>query len=261
MPKIFAAVKNEDLQRKLAEANEAAAKAMDELKSWLEGERKNATDAYALGIGLFQEMLKQTEGVDVTVAELKKIGRADLDRNLKALKQACDEYLPRAPIRVCIDTMNSKKPEGGAVEGARAQLASLKAFLVDKHIVTIPGTEEALVAEAPPYNRGNAAYINIPGPYEKALPSTYYIAPPDPNWSEAERAAYIPGKADLLFVDGARSVARPFPAVPACEPQSFEDAEPVGGLCLRRRLGALRGRDDVGSRARSGRSRRRTSAS
>ncbi len=152
------------------------------------------------GSGCSSRCSNRRNGVDVTVADLRKIGRADLARNLKALKQACGQYLPSAPIRVCIDTMNSKKPEGGAVEGARAQLASLKAFLVDKQIVTIPGTEQALVAESPPYNRDNAAYINIPGPYEKALPSTYYIAPPDPNWSEAERAAYIPGKADLLFV-------------------------------------------------------------
>jgi uncharacterized protein (DUF885 family) len=47
--------------------------------------------------------------------------------------------------------------------------------------------------------RWNFAYIDIPGPYEKDLPSIYYIAPPDPDWSEAERRAYVPGEADLLF--------------------------------------------------------------
>jgi uncharacterized protein (DUF885 family) len=144
-------------------------------------------------------MLKQTEGVDTPVAELKKIGRADLDRNLAALRDACGRYLPKAPIRICIETMNSRKPEGGAVEGARGQLASLRSFLIDHKIVTIPGTEEAKVEEAPPYNRANSAYIMIPGPYEKGLASIYYIAPPDPKWSAAERAAYIPGKSDLLF--------------------------------------------------------------
>jgi hypothetical protein len=38
------------------------------------------------------------------------------------------------------------------------------------------------------------------GPYEKNLPSVYYIAPPDPAWSKADQAAYVPGKANLLFV-------------------------------------------------------------
>jgi uncharacterized protein (DUF885 family) len=48
--------------------------------------------------------------------------------------------------------------------------------------------------------RWNAAYISIPGPYEKNLPSIYYIAPPDPKWTQAEQEAYIPAKADLLFI-------------------------------------------------------------
>lgn len=199
VPKIFAPVQDKDLQARFTEANEAAAAAMAELKAWLESQRSTATEQYALGTDLFQEMLKQTERVDVPIAELKKIGRADLERNLAALRNACGRYLPKAPLRICIDTMSSKKPEGGAVEGARAQLASLKAFLVGKSIVSIPGTEEARVEEAPPYNRGNSAYISIPGPYEQGIASIYYIAPPDPGWSAAERAAYIPGKSDLLF--------------------------------------------------------------
>ncbi|MFP5284595.1 MAG: DUF885 family protein, partial [Thermoanaerobaculia bacterium] len=28
----------------------------------------------------------------------------------------------------------------------------------------------------------------------------YYISPPDPSWSPEERAAYLPGEADLLFI-------------------------------------------------------------
>ena len=47
--------------------------------------------------------------------------------------------------------------------------------------------------------RWNFAYINIPGPYETNMPSTYYVAPPDPKWTRAEQAEYIPGEADLLF--------------------------------------------------------------
>jgi uncharacterized protein (DUF885 family) len=58
----------------------------------------------------------------------------------------------------------------------------------------------ALVEESLPYMRWNAAYINIPGPYEKNLPSVYYIAPPDPNWSQKEQVEYIPGTSDLLFI-------------------------------------------------------------
>jgi uncharacterized protein (DUF885 family) len=75
----------------------------------------------------------------------------------------------------------------------------LHQFILDKDIATIPGTEDILVEEAPAYNRENSAYIGSPGPYEKQLPSIYYIAPPDPAWSEEERNAYLSGKASLLF--------------------------------------------------------------
>ncbi len=64
---------------------------------------------------------------------------------------------------------------GGAVAGARQQLAQLPQFMLDRDIVSIPGEEEALVMEAPAYRRQNFAYINIPGPYEENLPSVYRI--------------------------------------------------------------------------------------
>jgi hypothetical protein len=48
-----------------------------------------------------------------------------------------------------------------------ALLASLRTFIKEKNIASIPGKEEALVAEAPPYNRTNFAYIVIARPYEK----------------------------------------------------------------------------------------------
>jgi len=102
-------------------------------------------------------------------------------------------------LRACIDKMSANKPKNGPVDAARAQLTDLRAFVVAKDIVSIPSEQQALVAEAPPYNRGNAAYINIPGPYDKGVASTYNIAPPDPKWSAKERFEYIPGIADLMF--------------------------------------------------------------
>lgn len=116
------------------------------------------------------------------------------------LKQACDAYAPGESPQSCVVRAESLKPEGGPVEGARQQLAGLKQFLVDQDLVSIPGTEEALVDEAPPYRRHNFAYISIPGPYEENLPSTYYIAPPDPAWPEDVQRAFLPGRKNFLYV-------------------------------------------------------------
>lgn len=193
----FAAVTDEGAQTKLASATEAAAAAMKELASVIEA--KQPGGEFALGPELFVEMIRQTEGLDVDLDTLERVGRADLERNLAALAQACEAQLPGQDIDACIASIAADKPEGGPVVGATAQLTSLRAFLDEQQLVTIPGPELATVAEAPPYNRQNSAYIDIPGPYETDLPSTYYIAPPDPAWTPAEQAAYIPGQADLLF--------------------------------------------------------------
>ena len=197
---VFASVEDAQLQANLREANMLAVGAMKKLDAWIEEQRPNATDGYAIGAENFQEMLWATERVDLSIADLKIIAEKDLARNLASLNEACAEYASGLTNQECVEKARSVKNEGGAVEGARQQLSGLRDFLIEKDLITIPGTEEALVAEAPEYARWNFAYINIPGPYEEGLPSTYYIAPPDPTWSEKDQHDYLPGKSDLLFV-------------------------------------------------------------
>lgn len=199
VPAVWASVKDQDLQANFASANAAAIEAMSGLADWLKSNRNSATQDFALGPKLFAEMIYDSERVSTPLEELKAIGEADLARNQAALAAACKEFAPGANLHDCMGKMEGHKPEGGPVAGARRQLTELKAFVVDHDIVGIPGTEQALVEEAPPYARSNAAYINTAGPYEKNMPSTYYISPPDPSWSVEVQNAYVPGDAELLF--------------------------------------------------------------
>jgi uncharacterized protein (DUF885 family) len=196
---VFAAVTDPDLQKQMADADTNAAAAMNALKDYLVAERKKANDKYAFGADLFAQMVKQTEQVDLSVDKIEAAGRADLDRNTAALKTECNTYAPKASLAQCVAKMAANKPKAGPVEEARNQLKALKEFIVQNNVVSIPSNDEALVAEAPPYNRSNAAFINTAGPYDKGVASTYNIAPPDPKWSKAEQASYIPGEAALLF--------------------------------------------------------------
>jgi Bacterial protein of unknown function (DUF885) len=199
VPQAFAEVQDAELKKQLKDVSEPAAKAMQDFGKWLAAQKPGKADAYVLGPERFAAMVRMTENVTTPLDKLEEIGRADLERNLAALDDACKQFAPGVSIDACIGKMNADKPTGGAVEGAREQLAQLRQFIVDHDVVTIPGPEEARVMEAPAYRRQNFAYINIPGPYEKNLPSVYYIAPPDASWTKAEQEAYVPGKADLLF--------------------------------------------------------------
>ncbi len=195
----FASVKDPALQKQFDVAAAAASKSMKDLGAWLESQRATATQGFALGPDRFSRMLLATEGVDTPLAKLEAVGQADLKRNQAALAEACAKFAPGATIIGCMDKMNANKPVGGPVAEARRQIPMLRKFVVDHDLVTIPGTETALVEESPPYNRQNSAYIDPPGPFEKNVPSVYYISPPDPAWTKAVQDAFVPGKQDLLF--------------------------------------------------------------
>jgi uncharacterized protein (DUF885 family) len=195
----FAEVKDARLQRDYDAAATPAARAMGDLADRLKAGRATATQDFALGPVRFAHMLAETEDVHTPLDRLEAIGRADLARNTAALTQACARYLPGATIAACTAKAAADKPTDGPVAAARRQVPDLRAFVTAHHLVTIPGTEEARVAQAPPYNAQNAAYIDPPGPFDQGVPSIYYIAPPDPSWSKAQQLAYIPSKANLLF--------------------------------------------------------------
>lgn len=195
----FADVADPALQAEFKASSEKAGQAMADLTAWLKTQQASATQNFPMGADRFSKMLKETEMVDLPLDQIEAIGRADLKRNQEALKLACARYTPGKSIAQCFDKLNADKPKEGPVAAAAAQIPELTAFVREKDLATIPGTEQALVRESPPYNRQNSAYIDPPGPFEKGIPSIYYISPPDPAWSKQKQQDYIPGKNDLLF--------------------------------------------------------------
>jgi len=198
--KVFEPVKDEQSQKDFKEANDGAIKAVKDFDAWLGEQEKTGTDNFALGADRFKLMLKQTEGVDIDLAKLEDVAKTDLQRNLDALKAECDKFAPGKTLKECtLKASADKAPGTDVVAAAQAQLADLRKFVTEKDLVSMPGTEELKVAQAPPYKAWNFAYINIPGPYEKGLPSVYYVSPPDPTWPKEKQESYIPGKGSLLF--------------------------------------------------------------
>jgi uncharacterized protein (DUF885 family) len=196
---VFASVDDPAMQKDLTDADTNAANAMANLAAYLTGLRKTATDNFAIGKDLYVQMVKDTEMVDLPIDQIEAAGRADLERNTAALKAECANYLPKGSLAACVAKVGAKKPAEGTLDAARRQLTMLREFVQKNNVVSIPNDDQALVAEAPPYNRNNAAFIQIPGPYDKGVAATYNIAPPDPKWSKAEQLEYIPSEATLLF--------------------------------------------------------------
>jgi hypothetical protein len=175
---------------------------LKEVQAELAKRMPTATDAFALGPERFSRMLAETQGFDVDLATLTRIGEADLARNLAALESAARAIDPeREPREVIAEVTNDKPDPSRVLEEATRQMHATRAFVVAHRLATIPTDDIADVRAAPPHRRGNFASLSSAGPFEpRPLPSFYYLAPPDPAWPEAEQRAYLPSRADLLFV-------------------------------------------------------------
>lgn len=186
----------------LDESLEGLAKALETFLAALEARLEHATDDYALGERDFLRYLADSQGLEYDIDTLEKMGREDLERNLAALKQAATQIDPEKTVAEVVQMVVDDKPDADKVlEEAEAQASQMRRFLIEKDIVTIPSEHVAEVRESPPYKRWNAASLDSAGPFEKkALPSYYYISPPDPDWPEDVQRAYIPGRSDLLFI-------------------------------------------------------------
>jgi len=197
---VFQGVGDADARAAFERARSDAVAAFREIQGWFDEQEEVGTDSFALGRELYEEMLRATEQVDVSIEELDALARDDLERNLSALAETAERMAPGRPVRECVALVQSHKPPEGPVEAARRQLVRLRAFVDENGLVSIPDSEEAVVRETPPFHRWNAGMIDIPGPYEDGMPAIYYITPPDPTWTTEEQARYIPGEADLLFM-------------------------------------------------------------
>ncbi len=197
--RIFAPVADARLQEEFAAANADAIRAVKMLSAWFRSQEAAGDDSYVLGPERFRQMLRRTEGIDIPLAKLKEMGERDLERNFAALRDECGRYAPGDTLNACVEKVQSHKPAQGPVEAATEQLGELRAFVISHKVVSVPSNELCEVREAPPHRRWNAAYMSAPGPYESNLPSYFFIAPPDPAWTEKERLAYIPDTDDLLF--------------------------------------------------------------
>jgi hypothetical protein len=188
---------NKDLFEKYKTELKPAVEALQKLNEWFKKLNTTAGGKYALGADLYVEMLRRSEGIDLSVSKLEKIAEAELARNFKDLRDACKKFAPKKSLKDCAFLENSQKPKNGPVVEARVDLKKLKKFLQASKIVSIPSKQEALVKESQPYKRWNSASIYTPGPFDVGMPSTYYISPPDPKWTKEEQDQYIPGLASL----------------------------------------------------------------
>jgi uncharacterized protein (DUF885 family) len=75
---------------------------------------------------------------------------------------------------------------------ARAQLDTIRRFIIEQRIVTLPSDRMPTVRETPPYARGGFASMDTPGPFESRVTEAFYnITNVDPGWTAEQKAQHM----------------------------------------------------------------------
>jgi uncharacterized protein (DUF885 family) len=132
--------------------------------------------------------------VDVPLGRLLQIAEADRRRNEASFQATAKKIDPRkSATEVLASLQFDHPPAQRLLQATEDTLESIRQFVVDHHIVTIPPSEPAHVKETPPFMRSTtSASMDTPGPFEKAkLQAFYYMTLPDPRQSKAEQADFM----------------------------------------------------------------------
>jgi uncharacterized protein (DUF885 family) len=195
LPAAFAEVKDPALLAEFKAANDAVIAALVDYKSYLEKTVLPASKPdFAFGADTWGRAFAEREMVDIPIAKLLAVAEADLAKNEAALDELAGKIDPKKSADRILRDMEENHPgPGDLLAATQATLDSIRQYIVDHHIITIPPGEPARVIETPPFMRSTTlASMDTPGPFEKArLHGFYNMTLPDPRASPKEVADFM----------------------------------------------------------------------
>jgi uncharacterized protein (DUF885 family) len=195
VPAAFAEVKDADLLKDFAAANAAVMAALGEYKTWLQDQLLPASHGdFAWGAETWRRMLSDSEMIDLPIDRLLQIAEADRQKNEADFQRVCRAIDPSKPADAVLASLEEEHPAPEALLAAtQGALDSLRSFIVEHHILTIPESDPAKVKETPPFERSTtSASMDTPGPFETArLGGFYNMTLPDPRWPADEQADFM----------------------------------------------------------------------
>ncbi len=190
LPAVFAAVPDSPDKAAFRKTNTKLLGGIESYARWLTGTLKlHATGPFAIGAPAYQRMLADDDMVDLPLSKLEEAGRNELARLLTEFEKTAHEIdSARSPAQVAAAINRDHPSAERLILTIEEGLKSLRAFVVEHHIVTIPSSVEPLVRETPPFMRATTfASMDTPGPLEKSTEAYYYVTLPDPSWPAARR--------------------------------------------------------------------------
>src|SRR5207248_2095543 len=152
-----------------------------------------ADQAYALGEDHFLRLLGLRELVQLDVPTLERMVRADIDRNRSAAEAAAEEIAAGAGVPAAVARLEDHHPTATSIiADVTAMLGRLRAFLVERDVVSLPSNGRCLVQPTPSYAAYISAAMDSAGPLEMVATDSYYwVTVPGAHWDAAKSEEWL----------------------------------------------------------------------
>jgi uncharacterized protein (DUF885 family) len=188
-------LKDESLRGAFMQANRRAAMALADYAAWLEKEKlPKATLQFAIGEEKYQRFLTQTELVDWPPAKILELGLSELKHEREVFAEAAKKIDADKPAPEVFKQIQSEHPTSeNLIPEITKKLDSVRKYVVDHKLVTIPSEVRAQVKETPQYRRATSfASMDTPGPFEKRATEAYfYVTPTENEWPEQQKNEWL----------------------------------------------------------------------
>jgi uncharacterized protein (DUF885 family) len=187
-------LKDANVRAAFESASKPAVAAFRAYADWLKNEKlPRADNNYALGRRKYMEMLR-AEFIDLTPEQILERGLSELRAEQARFKAAAAIIDPNlTPLEAARVLQRDHPTAANLIPDARRNLETIRQFLVEHHIITIPSEQRALVEETlPPFRATSFASMSTPGPFEKkGMAAYYYVTPVESDWTAQQAEEWL----------------------------------------------------------------------
>jgi len=186
VPLAFKQVTDPKLLADFKQSNSAVIAALDDYEKFLRTEMLPKSNGdFRLGAENYAKKLAYEEMVDIPLDRLLQIGYDDLHANQKRFREIAAKLDPnKTPQQVLADLEKDHPAPDKLLDAFRAQIVTLRDFIIARKIITIPSPVLPILEETPPFERAlTTASMDTPGPYENVAKEAFFnVTLPEKNW-------------------------------------------------------------------------------
>ncbi|MGQ9478283.1 MAG: DUF885 domain-containing protein, partial [Candidatus Bipolaricaulia bacterium] len=178
-------------------ASQRAAQALEDYARFLQEEvAPKAKGDFAVGKGLFEELLRENHMLDYTAEALLETGWRLFEETKEEMEGLARKITPGKSAKEILEEAKADHPKAEELlDVYREEVAKVRKFVLEHEIASIPEGESLKIEPTPPFLRGiipYAAYM-MPGPLEKLQQGIFLVTPVDPASPPEEQEEKLKG--------------------------------------------------------------------